>query len=422
MFTGIIKAKASLEKVEFMAQDGQQAQGAVITLKAGDIVADLEQGGSLAVNGVCLTARNSKRHAEGIFEAALMGETLRRTTLASLAPGSTVNVERCLSSQGRFDGHLVQGHVDGLGRVSALEDFTSWRRLRIELDQQLAPLVAAQGSIAVDGVSLTVSAVSPAHQLPAWFEVSLIAQTMAATNLATLKPADTVNLELDLLARYTQRMLDWSQKPETTTADLAQENRVDQAVAALARGQAIVVVDAADRENEGDLVFAAEAATVDLLALTIRYTSGVICAPMPAARADLLGLEAMVKVNKDPKGTAYTVSCDAASGVTTGISGADRAQTLRVLADPKSDQDCLTRPGHIFPLRAHPDGIAGRAGHTEAAVELCQLAGFSGVAAIAELVRDDGSMMRQKDLATFAQEQGLVMISIAALQKWMEQR
>ncbi len=143
---------------------------------------------------------------------------------------------------------------------------------------------------------------------------------------------------------------------------------------------------------------------------------------MPAGRADLLGLEAMVKVNKDPKGTAYTVSCDAASGVTTGISGADRAQTLRVLADPKSDQDCLTRPGHIFPLRAHPDGIAGRAGHTEAAVELCQLAGFSGVAAIAELVRDDGSMMRQKDLATFAQEQGLVMISIAALQKWMEQR
>lgn len=190
---------------------------------------------------------------------------------------------------------------------------------------------------------------------------------------------------------------------------------VQDAVAALAAGRPVVVVDDADRENEGDLIYSAALATEAVTAFTVRYTSGVICAPLPAARADRLALPPMTARNEDPKGTAYTVSVDALTGVSTGISAADRTATLRALAGEDTVPGDLTRPGHVFPLRAVPGGVRARRGHTEAGVELCTLAGLPPVAAIAELVHDDGAMMRLPALRAFADEHGLVLISIEDL-------
>lgn len=198
----------------------------------------------------------------------------------------------------------------------------------------------------------------------------------------------------------------------------AQQIRLDSveaAVQAIRMGGAVVVVDDEDRENEGDLIFAAQHATAELTGFTVRHTSGVLCVPMPGDRADALGLPPMTAVNEDSKATAYTVTCDARRGVTTGISAADRARTARVLAAPDSGAQAITRPGHMLPLRAVAGGVRERAGHTEAAVELCGLADLERVGVIAELVHDDGSMMRLPALREFATEHGLPLISIEDL-------
>ncbi len=190
---------------------------------------------------------------------------------------------------------------------------------------------------------------------------------------------------------------------------------IETAIAELRAGKPILVTDSADRENEGDVIMAAEKVTTEWLAWTIRHTSGFLCAPMTNERANELELPLMVEHNQDFRRTAYTVSVDAAEGVTTGISAHDRAETLRVLANPASGPGDLIRPGHIIPLRAVPGGVRERAGHTEAAVDLMNLAGLHPVAVIGELTMDDGSMMRGAALTAFAEEHNLVVVSIEEL-------
>jgi 3,4-dihydroxy 2-butanone 4-phosphate synthase/GTP cyclohydrolase II len=190
---------------------------------------------------------------------------------------------------------------------------------------------------------------------------------------------------------------------------------IETAIAELRAGKPILVTDSADRENEGDVIMAAEKVTTEWLAWTIRHTSGFLCAPMTNERANELELPLMVEHNQDFRRTAYTVSVDAAEGVTTGISAHDRAETLRVLANPASGPGDLIRPGHIIPLRAVPGGVRERAGHTEAAVDLMNLAGLQPVAVIGELTMDDGSMMRGAALTAFAEEHNLVVVSIEEL-------
>ena len=427
MFTGIIGALGTVESITPI--EGSDA--AYLTLNAGDIVADLEHGGSLAVNGVCLTAIDLDQLQPGQFRAYAMGETLRRTNLGNLNPGDTVNLERCLPAGGRLDGHVVQGHVDAVGTLASVTAHEAWSTLRFNLPTELAPLLAEKGSIAVSGVSLTVTAVSEPGETPAWFEVGLIPETLKATNLGALKVGDSVNLETDALAKYVQRLTAFAGVPQADSAHSGEQvaprradaasvlDSVQTAVDAIAAGRAVVVVDDEDRENEGDIIFAAEHATPELMGFMIRYTSGVVCAPMSNKRADEMNLPPMVTNNEDPKGTAYTVSCDAASSVSTGISAADRARTVQILADAASTPADITRPGHIFPLRAVDGGVAERPGHTEAAVELSRAAGLSGVGVIAEVVHDDGSMMRFDALRAFATEHNLPMISIEDLIKYV---
>ena len=190
---------------------------------------------------------------------------------------------------------------------------------------------------------------------------------------------------------------------------------VPAAIAEIAAGRPVVVVDDEDRENEGDLILAAATATPEQVAFAVRHSSGLLCAPMSAERADALELPLMVAANADPFRTAYTITVDAAEGVTTGISAADRARTLTVLADPGSVPTDLIRPGHVLPLRAKAGGVLERRGHTEAAVDLTRMAGLPAVGMIVELVHDDGTMQRGPALRAFADEHGLAMISIEDL-------
>lgn len=190
---------------------------------------------------------------------------------------------------------------------------------------------------------------------------------------------------------------------------------MEAALDALRAGRPVLVADDADRENEGDVILAAHHASPEWIAWTVRHTSGLLCAPMTGARADALELPAMVTDNQDPKQTAYTITVDAARGVSTGISAADRATTLRVLADPTATARDLIRPGHILPLRARPGGVLERPGHTEAAVDLCALAGLPQVGVIAELVADDGSMMRLPGIEDLGARHDLPVLTVAEL-------
>lgn len=190
---------------------------------------------------------------------------------------------------------------------------------------------------------------------------------------------------------------------------------IERAVADIAAGRPVVVVDDADRENEGDLIFAATKATPELLAFMIRHTSGVICAPMEGRELDRLQLPLMTERNRDRMRTAFTVSVDARDGVTTGISAADRAHTIRTLVDSATEPRELTRPGHVFPLRYTEGGVLRRPGHTEAAVDLARLAGLAPAGVLCEIVNDDGTMARLPELRSFAHEHDLALISIADL-------
>jgi 3,4-dihydroxy 2-butanone 4-phosphate synthase/GTP cyclohydrolase II len=196
---------------------------------------------------------------------------------------------------------------------------------------------------------------------------------------------------------------------------------VEEAVEAIARGELVVVLDDADREDEGDLVMAAEWVTPETMAFMVRHTSGVVCVAITGDRLDELGIPLMVSGGSERMGTAFTVSVDHAS-TSTGISATDRATTIRALVDPASTPEDFTRPGHVFPLRVRPGGVLERPGHTEAAVDLARLAGLAPAGVLSEVVTADGMMARGRDLARFAAEHGLAMITVDDLVNYRRQR
>jgi 3,4-dihydroxy 2-butanone 4-phosphate synthase/GTP cyclohydrolase II len=192
--------------------------------------------------------------------------------------------------------------------------------------------------------------------------------------------------------------------------------RVKAALTALRAGRFVVVADDQDRENEGDLILAAESMTAAQLAFMLRHTSGVVCVALTRARCQSLALPLMVpEHNSEPQRTQFTISVDAAVGTTTGISAQERAYTIRSLADPKLGPKAFLRPGHVFPLRARPQGVLERRGHTEAAVDLARLAGFEPAGALCELTAEDGSMLRGAQLERFAEQHDLPFLTIADL-------
>ena len=193
---------------------------------------------------------------------------------------------------------------------------------------------------------------------------------------------------------------------------------IDDVIAAIARGDMVVLVDDEDRENEGDLIMAAEHVTAEKLAFIIRHTSGVVVAPLTGERCDDLRLPMMVDHNTESHRTAFTVSVDLLEGTSTGISAADRALTIRALADGTVGYQAFARPGHVFPLRAREGGVLKRAGHTEAAVDLARMAGCEPAGVICEIQNDDGTMARLPQLIEFCRKHNLLLSSIAALVEW----
>ncbi len=209
----------------------------------------------------------------------------------------------------------------------------------------------------------------------------------------------------------TQERSDWSEHFAT----------IPDAVAAIARGEIVVVVDDEDRENEGDLIMAAESATAEKIAFFVRHTSGVICTPLTGERLDELEVPLMVRDNTEAQRTAFTYSVDYRHDTSTGISAADRAATIQALINPATRPGDLARPGHIFPLRYADGGVLKRAGHTEAAVDLARMAGMFPSGVLCEIVNDDGTMARVPDLVEFCKEHDLLLISIAELIRYRRQ-
>jgi 3,4-dihydroxy 2-butanone 4-phosphate synthase/GTP cyclohydrolase II len=198
--------------------------------------------------------------------------------------------------------------------------------------------------------------------------------------------------------------------------------RVEAAIAAFARGEIVVVSDDDDRENEGDLFVAASLCTPEKMAFIIRNTSGIVCAPLAADDAKRLHLDLMVATNDAPLGTAFTISVDCRHGVTTGISAEDRANTVRALANNNNGAADFVRPGHVFPLVAREGGVLMRSGHTEACVDLCRLAGLPAVGVLAELMNDDGTVMRGPQVTALADRHRLQRLSIADLISYRQAR
>lgn len=204
--------------------------------------------------------------------------------------------------------------------------------------------------------------------------------------------------------------------PKTDLDDFGTPDvRVQNAINQLSAGGGILVVDDENRENEGDLIFPAETITHEQMALMIRECTGIVCLSLSAKRLDELKLPQMVRDNTSSMGTAFTVSIEAKKGVTTGVSAADRVQTIKTAIDPATGADDLARPGHIFPLRAHPGGIQARPGHTEASIALVEMAGLAPAAVLCELTNLDGSMARLAEVITFAKKQGMPVVTIEDL-------
>ncbi|TCV76165.1 3,4-dihydroxy-2-butanone 4-phosphate synthase [Neorhizobium sp. R1-B] len=192
-------------------------------------------------------------------------------------------------------------------------------------------------------------------------------------------------------------------------------SKIEDALEALALGRMIVVVDDEDRENEGDIIAASQSVTAETIAFMMNHARGLICVAMEGDRLDALDIPLMVPRNTESHKTAFTVSVDYIPGTTTGISASDRAATVRALVDPQAQPDDFARPGHIFPLRAHPNGVVARPGHTEAAVDLCRLAGLEPSGVICEVAKEDGTMARLPDLLEFAARHEMPLITIADL-------
>ncbi len=235
--------------------------------------------------------------------------------------------------------------------------------------------------------------------------LDLAVKIEAATN-GRVGPADLLNRNKDMMNPQANSELD----------------SVDEALEAISKGELVVVVDDDDRENEGDLIGAAAKVTPEQVAFMIRHTSGIVCAPMTQEDARRLNLEPMVATNDAPLSTAFTVSVDYKVGLTTGISAAERAATVHALANSNVAACDFVRPGHVFPLVARPGGVLIRSGHTEAAVDLCRLAGEPPVGVISELVNDDGTVKRGPQVLAFAREHGLKIISVAGLIAWRRTR
>jgi 3,4-dihydroxy 2-butanone 4-phosphate synthase len=377
---------------------------------------DAQPGASIAVNGVCVTASEVSGET---FAAYLSEETLRRSTLGDLHAGSLVNVEPALEVGSALDGHLVQGHVDGTGKVAKVDDEGIGRRLWIRTTEHVLAQLVPKGSVAVDGVSLTVAEMGRDR-----FSVALVPTTLAETTLAGLEVDQRVNLETDLVAKLAQTVgagagaavaavvgaLPWA-------GPLNGRLGVEKVVTQFAAGGGVLVFDPA-REGEGDVMFAGARFRPEAMAFLLTEVCGHTTVPCDLGRLERLEIPPLPGEG-DRHGTAPHLPVDLAAGTGTGVSAIERSATIRRLAHPEARPEDFLRPGHVFPLGARAGGLAERSGHTEAAIALCEAAGLPTVAAICEVMGGDGVMAGAAELERFALRWGLPMVGVADLGDWL---
>lgn len=371
---------------------------------------------ALCVNGVGLSVRPA---GDGTVAAAVSAETRRRTTFDRLAPGARVNVETPLALGDPLAGHLVQGDVDAVGKVARVEDDGPARRLWITVPDRFVPLVVPKGRIAVDGVSVTVAEVGRDR-----FSVALIPLTLAHTTLGGLAEGDRVNLESDLVARIARR---WPDRAGTVLAEVAGalpwaghvsgSAGVQKVVTQIAAGGAVMVWDP-DREAEGDVIFGGARLRPSAFTFLLTEVCGYPCTPTATEVLDRLGIVRMAG-SGDKQGTAFHTTVDLAANTGTGVSAAERAATVRGLADPDARPEDFTMPGHVIPIGARPGLLGERRGHTEATVALCRAAGLPPVGVCCEVMNPDGTMSGAADLEAAALRWGLPLVDIADLVTWL---
>jgi 3,4-dihydroxy 2-butanone 4-phosphate synthase/3,4-dihydroxy 2-butanone 4-phosphate synthase/GTP cyclohydrolase II len=371
---------------------------------------------ALCVNGVGLAVRHAD---DGLVMARLSAETRRRTTFDQLAAGASVNVETPLAVGDPLAGHLVQGDVDAVGRVARIEDDGLARRMWIKVPDRFVRLVVPKGRIAVDGVSVTVAEVGRDR-----FSVALIPLTLDGTTLGRLTEGDRVNLESDLVARIAQR---WPERAGTVLAEVAGalpwaghvsgSAGVQKVVSQLAAGGAVMVWDP-DREAEGDVIFAGARIKPSAFTFLLTQVCGYPCAPAAHEVLDRLEIVRMPGAG-DRQGTAFHTTVDLAADTGTGVSAAERAATVRRLADPDARPSDFNAPGHVVPIGARPGLLGEREGHTEATVAMCQAAGLPPVGVCCEVMNPDGTMSGAADLEAAALRWGLPLVDIADLVTWL---
>jgi 3,4-dihydroxy 2-butanone 4-phosphate synthase/3,4-dihydroxy 2-butanone 4-phosphate synthase/GTP cyclohydrolase II len=376
----------------------------------------LELGGSIAVAGVCVSAC---RVADGRFAAGISTETARRSTLDEQVPGTRVNVELPMRGGDPIEGHFVQGHVDAVGKVVRLDGEACGRRVWIRPPERFLESIVAKGSVAVDGVSLTVAEVVRDR-----FSVALVPATLEQTTLGGLTDGARVNLESDVLdklaRRYEGRAADVLRNIVAAlpwAGHVTGRLGVEKVVAQIAAGGCAVVFDP-DREREGDVIAAGAMMSPATMTFILTQACSHPTVPCDRARLDRLEIPPMPG-DGDHQGTAMHVSIDLAATRSTGVSAEDRAATIRRLANPAARPADFVRPGHVFPLAARPGGLRERPGHTEATVELCRAAKLPTVGVCCEVMSPDGQMAGPAELERFALHWQLPLIEIGDLKRWL---
>jgi 3,4-dihydroxy 2-butanone 4-phosphate synthase len=407
MFTGHIRAIGSIDSFD----------GTYLRVRLPDNSVAITAGDSVCVSGIRLTVRDV---AGQVFGATVAAETVRRSTFGELTTGHLVHVELPLAAGGALNGHLVQGYADGVGKVARTDAEGDCPRIWIRPPERLMARLVAKTPIAVDGVSLAI-----AERLRDRFCVVVVPATRAATTLGRLAPGARVNLELDAVSRLvTSRS--GGRSPATLSQVISHKPlagtisgraSLDQVLGAFAAGGAVVVWDP-HTESEGDVIFAG--AQLRPAAFTFLLTEAcghptVPCAPEILDRLDI----GPIPGPGDRHGTACHIPVDLAAGTGTGVSAAERAATVRRLAHPKAIPADFLRPGHVHPLRARPGLLTERAGHTEATVALCLVAGLPPVGVCCEVMNRDGTMAAAADLEIAALRWGLPLVEIGDLRAWL---
>jgi 3,4-dihydroxy 2-butanone 4-phosphate synthase len=387
-----------------------------LTIRAPKTAGVSVAGSSVSVSGACLTVRAVR---DEMFEVAVSEETKRRSNLGEIGPGCRVNLETALSVGDRLDGHLVQGHVDAVGKVVRVDAEGGGRRMWVRPPERFMEDLVAKGSIAVDGVSLTVAEVGRDR-----FSVALIPTTIVESTMGETEVGRRVNLESDLVGKLARR---YAQSTATALAEvvgalpwaghLSGRLGVEKAIAQIAAGGAVVVWDPA-REGEADVVLAGARLRPEAVRFLLTEVCGHTTVPCDLERLERLEIP-RIGGEGDRHGTSPHVPVDLTESLGTGVSAHDRAATIRRLANPKAGPGDFLRPGHVFPLGAKNGGIAQRPGHTEAAVELCAAAGLPKVAAICEIMGPDGTMAAAGEAERFSLRWSLPLVDMADLLTWL---